>query len=49
MKELTPHNLDPDIAGSQTPDDLLAEVRTTLGLIGAVLFLIVLISLFGRL
>lgn len=49
MKEVTPHNLDPDIAGSQAPDDLLGEVLSTLGLIGAVLFLIVLISLFGRL
>ncbi len=49
MKELTPHNLDPDITGSQAPDDLLAEVVSTLGLIGAVLFLVVLISLFGRL
>lgn len=49
MKELTPRNRDPEVPASQAPDDLLSEVLSTLGLIGAVLLLVALISLFGRL
>lgn len=49
MEELTPRNLEPDAPASQPPDGLLSEVLSTLGLIGAVLLLVGLISLFGRL
>jgi hypothetical protein len=49
MRELTPRNLDHDVDPPQEPDALWNEVLSTLGLVGAVLLLVGLISLFGRL
>jgi hypothetical protein len=49
MRELTPRNLDRDVDGSQESDELWNEVLSTLALVGAVLLLVGLISLFGRL
>lgn len=49
MKELTPRNLDRDMDEPQGSDELWSEVLSTLALIGAVLLLVLLISLFGRL
>ncbi len=49
MKELTPRNLDRDMREPQGPDELWSEVLATLALVGAVLMLVLLISLFGRL
>jgi hypothetical protein len=49
MRELTPRNLDRDVDGPQETDELWSEVLSTLALVGAVLLLVGLISLFGRL
>jgi hypothetical protein len=49
MKELTPRNLERDTDGPPEPDELWSEVLSTLALAGAVLLLIGLISMFGRL
>jgi hypothetical protein len=49
MKELTPRDLDRDMDEPQEPDELWSEVLSTLALVGAVLLLVLLISLFGRL
>jgi hypothetical protein len=50
MKQLTPHHhlrRDPEPAGED--DDLWSEALSALGLIGAVLLLVFVISLVGRL
>jgi hypothetical protein len=49
MKELIPRRLDPDAHEPQGSDDLWSEVLSTLALVGSVLLLVLLISLFGRL
>jgi hypothetical protein len=49
MRELTPMNLDRDVDEPPEPDELLSEVLSTLALVGAVLLLVLVISLFGRL
>ncbi len=49
MDELSPHKLERQMDAPEAPDDLAGEVVSTLGLIGSVLLLVALISLFGRL
>jgi hypothetical protein len=49
MKELTPRDMDDDLESSQEDDELWGEAMSALGLIGSVLLIVLLISLFGRL
>jgi hypothetical protein len=49
MKELIPRHLDRDRHERHGSDDLWSEVLSTLALVGSVLLLVLLISLFGRL
>jgi hypothetical protein len=48
MKELTPREED-HLESSQEDDELWSEAMSALALIGSVLLLVLLISLFGRL
>ena len=49
MKELTPRDMEDDLESSQEDDELWSETMSALALIGSVLLLVLLISLFGRL
>ena len=49
MKELTPRDMEDDLESSQEHDELWSEAMSALGLIGSVIVLVLLISLFGRL
>ena len=49
MKELTPRDMEDDLESSQEHDELWSEAMSALGLIGPVIVLVLLISLFGRL
>jgi hypothetical protein len=49
MKRLTPRDMQDDLESSQEHDELWSEAMSALGLIGSVILLVLLISLFGRL
>jgi hypothetical protein len=49
MKDLTPRDLDDGPEPADETDELWSEAMSALGLIGSVLLLVLLISLFGRL
>ena len=49
MKELMPRDMEDDLDSSEEHDELWSEAMSALGLIGSVLLLVLLISLFGRL
>lgn len=49
MKELTPREMEDELDPSHERDEVWSEAMSALGLIGSVLLLVVLISLFGRL
>jgi hypothetical protein len=49
MKELRPREMEDDLDSSHERDELWSEAMSALGLIGSVIVLVLLISLFGRL
>jgi hypothetical protein len=49
MKQLTPPDLDHASASPDEGDDLWSETLSALGMIGAVLLIVLLISIVGRL
>jgi hypothetical protein len=49
MNELTPRDLDRDTEPSEERDELWSEALSALGLIGAVIVIVFVMTLFGRL